>query len=67
LNERVRRVTTNLARSPAADEESFAAKLVKAVAVRLPTSRTVKQAKEQAERERNRYKPFQRRARTKGE
>ena len=48
-------------------EEAFAEKLRKAVAARLPTSRTVKQAQEQAERERARYRKPVRRERTKGE
>ena len=60
LKERVRIVATHLAHTPAA-EESFAAKVTKAMAARLPTaSRTVKQAKEQAERERSRYRGYKR-------
>jgi hypothetical protein len=59
LSERVRTVTTHLAHTPAA-EDSFAAKVTKAIAVRLPTARTVKQAKEQAERERCRYRGYKR-------
>jgi hypothetical protein len=67
LNERVRTVTTNLAHTATAGED-FADQLRKAVAARCPTAtRTVKEAREQAERERARYRPFQRRQRTKGE
>ena len=68
LSKAVKTVTAPRPRSTfvaeATGEESFAAKLVKATKAR---AETVKQHNERAERERSRYKPFQRRKRTKGE
>jgi hypothetical protein len=65
LNEQVRMVTANLARTPAAAPETFADKLRKAVKTRATKTQ---QHNEHVERERNRRRPFlQRRERSKGD
>jgi hypothetical protein len=51
----------------ATTDESFAQKRKRAIATRQPRAQTRKQHAEQAEKERARYRPVQRRERTKGE